>query len=408
MITRLTVRNYKALRDVEVSLGTFHVLVGPNGSGKSTLLDVLGFIRDCLNLDLREAVRRRAGSLDELTFGGKGGPIEFQIEFNLGDAVPTRKEFRILYALKIQSDPTLGVRVIREELFSWPESMNVSEDFHQSVKGRLLGKSETDGHDQYLVESGPFSIPGTGSNFDAFDFGADALTLAKLPPDPNRYPTAFAIRGLLAKEVSLLNFVPSAMSRPCPPLEPDEFLEDGRNLARVAAQLLNPRANDLKFDLKQAKADWLYHLRLALPDLRDITWAQRPDDRAEYLRLHYEGGLVCPSWSLSEGTLRMLGLTLLAFLPSRRGILMVEEPENAVHPHAMEVIVGALRTVPHTQVMLTTHSPLVVDLVGKDPLLIFHKEDGAVQIQAADQQAALQEWDGSPALSSLFSAGYLQ
>ena len=309
MITRIAIKNYKALRDVQVSLGRFHVLVGPNGSGKSTLLDVLSFLRDCLNLDLREAVRRRASSLDELTFGGKGGPIEFRVEFDLGDELPARKGFKIAYYLAVQSDSNLGVRVLHEELYVWPASMDMAAYAQKTGRYKLLGKAEDNGRDQYLVEAGEFSSVGSVAVYDVFEFGLDNLTLGKLPPDPKRYPTAFAVRALLAKQVSLLNFIPSAMARPCPALEPDEFVEDGRNLARVAGRLLNPKANRHDFNPAQAKADWLYHLGLALPDMSDITWAQRPDDRAEYLRLHYRDGLTVPSWSLSEGTLRMLGLT---------------------------------------------------------------------------------------------------
>ena len=361
MITRIAIKNYKALRDVHASLGRFHVLVGPNGSGKSTLLDVLSFLRDCLNLDLREAVRRRASSLDELTFGGRGGPIEFRVEFDLGDELPARKGFKIAYCLAVQSDPGLGVRVLHEELHAWPASMDIAAYAQTTARYKLLGKSEdqlTDKSwsDQFLIETGVESSDGAIAASDVFEFGIDNLTLAKLPPDPKRYPTAFAVRSLLAKQVSLLSFIPSAMARPCPALEPDDFVEDGHNLARVAGRLLNPKANGLGFDTAKAKADWLYHLALALPDLSDITWAQRQDDRAEYLRLHYRDGLTVPSWSLSEGTLRMLGLTLLPFLPSRPGIYLVEEPENAVHPHALEIIVSALRTIPDAQVLLTTHS----------------------------------------------------
>ncbi len=403
MITRLAVKNYKALRDISVSLGDFHVLVGPNGSGKSTLLDVFSFLRDCLNLDLREAVRHRASSLDELTFGGLGGPIEFHIEFDLAAELPTRKDHRIIYRLRIESDSSLGVRVADEALLV---SSTPPPDVPSSSQ-ELLQSPGDDGRAEYLNEAESSLSDGRALR-DVYSFGLDNLALAKLPPDQKRYPTACAIRALLAKQVSLLSFIPASMARPCPALEPDEFLPDGHNLARVAGRLLNPKANGHDFDPAKAKADWLYHLSLALPDVSDITWAQRPDDRAEYLRLHYRDGLTVPSWALSEGTLRMLGLMLPAFLPPKPGIHLVEEPENAVHPHALELIVGSLRSIPQAQVLLTTHSPLVVDLVGKEPLLIFHKHDGAVQIQTADQHAALQNWDGSPMLSALFSAGYLQ
>jgi predicted ATPase len=411
VITQLRVKNYRGLRDVSVTLGDFHVLVGPNGSGKSTFLDVFAFLRDCLKSGLREAVRSRASSLDELTFRGTGGEIEIQVGLNLTAIAPHLPNLQSLYAIRIAPDSSLGVRVTLEELVIWPTNVSLQVYAQTTGRYRLVGKSDH-GLDQYLREDvapgpvGVFDLPPQSPTM--FEFGSDNLALTNLPPDRTKFPTALAIRSFLATQISLLNFIPSAMAPPCPALEPDEFLPDGYNLARVAGRLLNPKANGHDFDTAKAKEDWIYHLRLALPDLTDISWAQRPDDRAEYLRLHYRDGLIIPSWALSEGTLRMLGLTLPAFLPPRAGIHLIEEPEKAVHPHALEVIVNALRAIPQSQVLVTTHSPLLVDLVGKQPLLIFGKQDGAVTITPGDQHPALSNWDRSPALSSVFSAGYLQ
>ena len=46
-LTRLSVRNYRALADVQIELRPINVVFGPNGAGKSTLLDSLYFFRDC-------------------------------------------------------------------------------------------------------------------------------------------------------------------------------------------------------------------------------------------------------------------------------------------------------------------------------------------------------------------------
>jgi len=46
MITRLQVRNFKSLRDIDLELGPLNVLVGPNMSGKSNILDALRFLRE--------------------------------------------------------------------------------------------------------------------------------------------------------------------------------------------------------------------------------------------------------------------------------------------------------------------------------------------------------------------------
>ncbi len=41
MITQLKFQNFKALKDAELKLGMFNVIVGPNGSGKSSVLQAL-------------------------------------------------------------------------------------------------------------------------------------------------------------------------------------------------------------------------------------------------------------------------------------------------------------------------------------------------------------------------------
>jgi len=153
---------------------------------------------------------------------------------------------------------------------------------------------------------------------------------------------------------------------------------------------------------------WTEHLRLALEDLDSIGWAARQPDNAEYLILRFAGGLECPSWLLSDGTLRMLALTLPAFLPGSPCLYMVEEPENGVHPHALEVIIKALSAIPDAQVFIATHSPLVVQQVGPRPLLCFARgEDTGVRVTHARSHSALRDWDGSPELSTIFSSRVL-
>ena len=49
MITKLRVKNFKALRDVEISLTPIHVLIGPNDSGKTSILDAIAAL--CRSVD---------------------------------------------------------------------------------------------------------------------------------------------------------------------------------------------------------------------------------------------------------------------------------------------------------------------------------------------------------------------
>lgn len=73
--------------------------------------------------------------------------------------------------------------------------------------------------------------------------------------------------------------------------------------------------------------------------------------------MHYRNGLQAPSWLVSDGTLRFLALTLLAYLPDPAGPYLIEEPENGIHPRNVETVFESLSSVYDAQVLLATHSP---------------------------------------------------
>ena len=102
-----------------------------------------------------------------------------------------------------------------------------------------------------------------------------------------------------------------------------------------------------------------------------------------------------PSWLVSDGTLRLLALTLLAYLPEQDSIYLIEEPENGIHPKAVEGVFQSLSSVYQGQVLVATHSPLFLGLAEPSQLLCFAKNpSGAVDIVSGDKHPALQNWRG--------------
>lgn len=390
MIVGLQIRNFKAIRRIQpLTLKQFHVLVGPNGSGKSTLLDAIEFVRSCLVHGPLTAVEERAPEFRDLTFMRRGGSIEFDIWLSLPNS--SFNDLNVKYRLVLAQDNELGVRVTEESLTPTDPQRS------RSKRKSILGKTTT-GRDFYKRES--------SSYIDTFLFGRDRLALSLTPPDPERYPTANAVRHFLSQGVKFIQLNSAAMREPAPATRPTELDLDGTNLARAVGVLLrNAPKRRTRNGHEPPITRWTDHLRLALEGLESIKWASRQPDNAEYLVLNFVDGLECPSWLLSDGTLRMLALTLPAFLPSSRSLYMVEEPENGVHPHALEIIIRALAAIPESQVFIATHSPLVVEQVGPAPLLCFrrHAQSGVIITSGADHPA-LRDWDGTPDLGSIFSA----
>ena len=80
-IERLKVKNFRALKDVEIKkLTPLTVLLGPNGSGKSTLFDVFAFLAECFENGLRRAWDKRGRAKELKSRGGKG-PVVIEIAY---------------------------------------------------------------------------------------------------------------------------------------------------------------------------------------------------------------------------------------------------------------------------------------------------------------------------------------
>jgi predicted ATPase len=86
-----------------------------------------------------------------------------------------------------------------------------------------------------------------------------------------------------------------------------------------------------------------------------------------------------PARVVSEGTLRLLGLLALGGAKEPPALLGFEEPENGIHPGRIELVAEYLKTqaaAGESQLIVTTHSPLLLDMLDDDSLFVCRKRDG--------------------------------
>jgi predicted ATPase len=164
----------------------------------------------------------------------------------------------------------------------------------------------------------------------------------------------------------------------------------------------------LQKDKPQEFEEWLALVQLALPSIQNIQAIEREDDRHAYIKIQYQNGIVVPSSGLSDGTLSILALTILPYVGKRPQVITLEEPENGIHPSAIEAVLQAIRAVDTSQIWLTTHSPIVLAHTELEKVLCMCLTDeGSVEVVSGDKHPRLAHWQGGIDLGTLFAAGVL-
>ncbi len=421
MIRRIQARNYCCLRYVDVSLDRFHVLVGPNASGKSTLLDVVAFLGDMVSGGLEEAVEKRTRNFQDLVWRRPAGELGFElaVEFDIpGDVkgqLPGEKSFELFrYEVAIREDGD-GIRIDSERGLLMPRGVDrprqevlefpAPHDGPETIlvgggrpRSRTILSKSGSARDNFNVEVSERAGKGWATSIS---FGPVRSTLGNLPESPNRFPVSTRVKRLLETGLQRLFLDSARMRRPSPPSRRREvFAPDGSNLPRVIRQLREEKESVFK--------GWIAHVRAALPEIEDLRVVEREDDRHCYLVLRYGTGVEVPSWRVSDGTLRLLALTLPAYLLDSDKVYLMEEPENGLHPGVMQDVYDALSSVYDSQVLLATHSPIFLSHADLEHVLCFAKDtEGATDVIPARAHPGLRDWQGDPNLSVFFAAGVL-
>lgn len=340
--------------------------------------------------------------------------IEAAIPPSLREKLPRQEHDTVRYEV------AMGLDAETREVGIFAEKVLLKMGRPGLEERRTLFPSETDEPATILTPPGSRGVrtvvnkvPGGNDNFysevyeasgkgwaPAFKLGPRKSALGNLPEDESKFPISTWLKRLLTDGVQQFILNSLLIRKASPPGQVRGFKPDGSNLPWVVDRL--------EKDAPGRFNEWIAHVRTALPDLDTIRTIERPDDKHRYLILRYHGGLDIPSWIASDGTLRLLALTLPAYLLEFKGIYLIEEPENGIHPSAVECVFQSLSSAYDAQILMATHSPVILSLASADRILCFAKTDrGATDVVPGNLHPALRDWKGEVNLSDLFAAGVL-
>jgi predicted ATPase len=447
MITRLEATRYRCFERLAIDLSEFQVIVGVNGAGKTTLLDIPVLFGDLLRAnhvgsafsDKRFDLSPRAGNLRDILFAGRGIDFSLVLEAILPEDIandvrngaivrlisPKAKEafsadeqrwpthLRYEVSFELTDDNTLQAR--NEYLFLFPKEFAPERSAIE-----LYGAQAKDNKNWIIVLSRD-TLSGTEISPEAptkrrrrpekIDIPSTVLALPRvLYESSSEYPAARWLYKLLTAESVFLDPNWAEMRLASRPGQPKTIISSARNIPWLALDLKREgmaEGAEKNYRSENYK-DWIAHVKTALPQVEDIDVREREDDHHAYFNIRYVGGYKVPSSGLSDGTLRILTLTLLPYLAKTPNLIAVEEPENGIHPQAIMAVMQSLSSLYHSQVLVSSHSPIVLADTRKENLLCSQlSRSGGVEIITGDKHPHLQSWRGEISLGTLFAAGVL-
>ncbi len=371
-ITRVVLKNYKSIAVCDVRLGPLTFLVGRNGAGKSNFLDALRFVADALNSPLDHAIRDRGG-INDVRRRSRGHPNHFSIrlEFVLPEGVTGHYAFRIgsgkrgsynEYRVQTEECKLQNEKLLMPEVY-----FRVDEGIVTDTNVEVAPAATTDR--LYLVNASGLS------EFRPVYQAFSRMGFYNLNPDK--------IRDLQAPDPR------------------DVLLRDGSNLTSVFTKL----SPIVKKDIEE-------YLSAVVPGIHTVdvkgfgpkeTLEFRQDVAGDTHRWRFLAN------NMSDGTLRVLGILVALFQgddDAQKSVTLVgiEEPETALHPGAVAVLLDGLRDAANrTQVIITTHSPELLDDKHLDvnSILAVEAHDGDTVIAPVDEASR------SVVQDRLFTAGEL-
>jgi len=353
----ISIRGFKTIRDLnEFKPGSLTVLIGPNGAGKSNFLSFFKML---------SWVLAPPGGLQE--FVGKAGGASSLLHD--GPDVTANIEG----ALRLFTDKGSNEYSFRLAYASADSLIFTEERYRFSPKG-LAGSA----------------------NWTYLDAGhREAKLIAKAEQGS---PTPKVISSLLRKVISHQFHNTSETAR----IRQKWDVADGRWLKEDAGNLA-----PFLFRLSREEPGYYKRIvdtiRLILPFFSSfefeiehgrllLKWRERESDR------------IFNSSQAADGMLRIFALVALLEQPERDlpDVLLLDEPELGLHPYAIEVLSGIIRSASKSvQVILATQSVSLIDRFNADDVVVVerHGRDSVFQRQS---DSTLNEWLEEYTLSELW------
>lgn len=403
MLTRLKVKGFKSLEDVDVRFGPFTCIAGANGVGKSNLFDAILFLKHLSNMSIIEAANRirdigtqrsSIASLFTRTAKEQLEIMQFEVDMVVDkcvtddfgrDAKPkvTYLKYTLVFKyINATASTPEGIELVNEELGSIQKRLakdqlgfEVTKEFFDSI---YIGASRNNfiytEQQSSVVKIRQDQTNGAPINIPISK--ADRTVLSNI--NTIERPTALAARREM-QSWTLLQLESSSLRKPDDFLSRSAVTEHGEHLPATLDRL-------------QKNQEIASQLSNLLPDVKTVYVDVDEKRQLKTLYLETTNNIRYEARALSDGTLRFLALAIIGADLNNGSLICLEEPENGIHPARIPAIVELLYQMavdvelatddlnPLRQIIINTHSPLIVQHIAAEDIVVSqaYKRDGAL------------------------------
>ena len=353
LLNTITIAGYRSIRNLQFRLRQLNVVCGPNGSGKSNLYKALRLLASTAQGGLAQAIAQEGGMASILWAGPrKIGPVRLCLS-----VCTDQFNYEIRFGLP---EPGQGL---------FPTDATVKEEYvwTGTTRRKSCTYFERSSSGAWVMDSDGNRISYSGK----LNSGEPILSQLR---EPHLYPEL----SILSRDLQGWRFYDHFRTDPTSPLR--------RSQPGVFTPILSQDGSDLAAALQTISMDSPRALHEAITRVFPRTQLEIANEGCNYwLTLKMPGIFrsLQPS-ELSDGTLKYL--CLLAALMSRipAPLLVLNEPENSLHPDVLEPLSELIRTAAmRSQVWVTTHSTKLASLLAQDPqtkLITLEKNDEETHI----------------------------
>jgi predicted ATPase len=349
MIKRIKICDFKSIREIELKLDPVTVLVGRSGTGKSNLVQAIRFLRNVL-LNQEQAINYEWGWQRISPVGEKAPKTSIEVVFSV-PGEDRDYNYRIAFgmfpgygSLKLQSERlVLGEENIFSRSWSpngwaWPKAPDVAVMPHPA-DAPMLGSFPS-------LQKVVFAYAALSTGIGYYHFPSSTLDPARQPPE-HQQQLLQAIPGLSDNAANYRQIMRG--------ITQDFHHPNIRKSLLASLQAVNPSIVSVELD--------------SLTNPQQAIVGHGAAGRVFDLSLEQE----------SDGLRRFYAHLLALYQTPPKLTLVFEEPENAIFPGALSLLADEFKAAPREdrgQVILTTHSPILLDSFDVDNVRVVGMREG--------------------------------